>query len=193
MPRFRSLRVQVDTSFDGSLGSTAIDGLLSLPPEPDPNVIYSFHFYQPPELTALGAYRAGLDARAMAALPFPVSDTRACEADTTLDPGTAALIRFYCAQHWDVARIRSMIGQAGEWRRRYHVRVFAGEFGASQRLNGPARLAWLTAVRGACEQEGLGWALWGYDDSMGFGISPPAVAPRIDPAMIRALGLNRNE
>ncbi len=56
-------------------------GLLALMPEPDPNVIYSFHLYEPAELTALGAYRAGLDAAAMARLPFPVTDRTACEAD----------------------------------------------------------------------------------------------------------------
>jgi endoglucanase len=52
----------------------SVAGLLSLPPVSDPNVVYSFHFYDPPELTSLGAYRAGLDAAAMALLPFPVRD-----------------------------------------------------------------------------------------------------------------------
>ena len=85
----------------------SIDGLLSLPPEPDPNVIYSFHLYEPAELTALGAYRTGLDAAAMARLPFPVTDEGACEATagSTGDPPTADLMRFYCAQHWDVAKL----------------------------------------------------------------------------------------
>ncbi len=50
----------------------SIAGLLALVPETDPNVVYSFHLYDPAELTALGAYRAGLDAAAMARLPFPV-------------------------------------------------------------------------------------------------------------------------
>ena len=40
----------------------SVAGLLSFPPESDPNVIYSFHLYEPAELTALGAYRPGLDA-----------------------------------------------------------------------------------------------------------------------------------
>ena len=43
-----------------------IDGLSALhpvtdPPVTDPNVIYSFHFYEPSELTALAAYRPNLD------------------------------------------------------------------------------------------------------------------------------------
>ena len=43
-------------------------------------MIYSFHLYEPPELTALGAYRPGLDTAAMARLPFPVADPAACRA-----------------------------------------------------------------------------------------------------------------
>ena len=49
-----------------------IDGLVGLRPVADPNVIYSFHFYEPSELTALAAYRPGLDRAALAPLlPFP--------------------------------------------------------------------------------------------------------------------------
>lgn len=168
-----------------------IDGLLSLPPEPDSNVVYSFHLYEPPELTALGAYRPGLDAASMARLPFPILDQAACQAtaDSVRDPPTANLMRFYCAQRWDVPRITARIALAGAWARRYHVAVLAGEFGASRQLNASARLAWLTAVREACERQGIGWALWGYDDSMGFALHPPTGPRAVDPAMLRALGL----
>lgn len=169
----------------------SIDGLMSLPPEPDSNVIYSFHLYEPAELTALGAYRTGLDAAAMARLPFPVTDEGACQATagSTGDPPTADLMRFYCAQHWDVAKLTVRIAEAGEWARRHHVGVLVGEFGASQNLNVPARLAWLATVHTACEQQGFGWALWGYDDSMGFALHPPGNLQRLDPAVLRALEL----
>ena len=169
----------------------SIRGLLSLPPESDPNVIYSFHLYEPAELTALGAYRPGLDAGSMARLPFPAADQAACRAtaDAARDPPTADLMRFYCAQRWDVAKITARIAEAGAWGQRHHVAVIAGEFGAAQRLNVPARLAWLTAVREACEQQAIGWALWGYDDSMGFALRPPGDRRRLDPAVLRALGL----
>jgi endoglucanase len=169
----------------------SIDGLLSLPLESDPNVIYSFHLYEPAELTALGAYRSGLDAAAMARLPFPVTDEGACNAtaDSTGDLPTADLMRFYCAQHWDVTKLTAQIAEAGEWARGHQVAVLAGEFGASQRLNTPARVAWLATVRMACEQQGIGWALWGYDDSMGFALHPPGDRHRFEPALLRALGL----
>ena len=169
----------------------SVRGLLSLPPESDPNVIYSFHLYDPAELTALGAYWPGLDAGSMARLPFPATDQAAClaTADTARDPPTASLMRFYCAQRWEVPKVTARIDEAGAWGQRHHVAVIAGEFGAAQRLNAPARLAWLTAVREACEQQAIGWALWGYDDSMGFALRPPGEQRRIDPALLGALGL----
>ena len=142
-------------------------------------MIYSFHLYEPAELTALGAYRPGLDAAAMARLPFPVDghgglpghrrhDARC--ADRRAD---ALLLRAALGR---ARRSLRRIAEAGDWARRNHVAVLAGEFGASQRLNAPARLAWLAAVRSACERQGIGWALWGYDDSMGFALQPPGGA-----------------
>jgi endoglucanase len=170
----------------------SIDGLFAMVPEPDPNVVYSFHLYEPAELTALAAYRPGLDTKALARLPFPADDEVACEAAATRtdDPPTAGLIRFYCAQHWDAAKLAARIDAAADWALRNHAAVLAGEFGASQRLNAPARLAWLAAVREACERRSIGWALWGYDDSMGFALHPPADARRLDRDVLHALGLS---
>src|ERR1700760_2031875 len=68
--------------------------------------------------------------------------------------------------------------------RGYGRPLLAGEFGASVALNAPARLAWLKAVREALETSGIGWALWGYDDSMGFAITPP---PRLRPTLDRSV------
>jgi len=170
----------------------SVTGLQSLPPEQDPNVVYSFHYYEPAELTSLGAYRANLDAGAMALLPFPVHDESGCAASaaSTADQPTADLMRFYCAQHWDAARVKARVLSAGAWAKKNHVAVIAGEFGASMRLNRAARLSWLQTVRATCEDEGLGWALWGYDDVMGFGIAVPTGRARIDPALLSALGLS---
>jgi hypothetical protein len=169
----------------------SVAGLLSLQPEPDPNVVYSFHLYDPPELTALGAYRTDLDAGSMARLPFPVVDRASCEAvsNSAGKRATADVIKFYCAQGWDVAKVDARIAEADAWAQRHRVAVLAGEFGASQRLNAPARLAWLAAVRDACEQRRIGWALWGYDDSMGFAMRPPGDRRAIAPDVLAALGL----
>jgi endoglucanase len=177
---------------------SSIAGLLALKPSTDDNastddnVIYSFHFYDPPELTTLAAWRPELDHAALGRLPFPESDPVACArlADKTSDRPTGDLIRYWCATGWDAERVRQEIRAAGDWGRVHHVALLAAEFGASARLNLAARLAWLGTVRLACAEQGIGWALWGYDDVMGFNITrPPANDPLLDRSVLEALGL----
>ncbi len=170
----------------------SIRGLLALAPEADPNVLYSFHFYDPSELTSLAAYRPGLDRSALARLPFPVQDRRDCEATASgaADQGTRDLMRYYCGFGWDRTRLAATIDAAAAWGRSHHVRLLAGEFGASIALNYPARLAWLRTARDAFQSRGIGWALWGYDDVMGLAVQrQPGPRPSLDPAVLTALGL----
>lgn len=168
---------------------SSIRGLEALVPENDPRVVYSFHFYDPPELTALAAYRNGLDRRAIARLPFPADDNCVDEAGAT-DPVTSGLIAYYCNLRWTTERIARQIGRAANWAAASHVRLLAGEFGASADLNRPARLAWLKAARSAFEANAIGWAIWGYDDSMGFNVPrPPGPHPRLDGGILTALGM----
>jgi hypothetical protein len=170
---------------------SSIGGLLEMAPEADPNVAYSFHFYDPPELTALGAYDPALGRAALAHLPFPAA-AAGCEAAeaSARDDRTRAAIHAYCTYGWSAAVVRQRIARAAEWARRNHAALIAGEFGASTALAPAARRAWINAVRQACEAEGIGWALWGYDDSMGFAIPrPPGRRPALDAALLHALGL----
>lgn len=168
----------------------SLAGLLALRPVADPNVVYSFHFYDPAELTALAAYRPGLDTIALAALPFPMSPATCAPVAATTDPATAGLIRFVCAMGWSNERLRAAFATAGAWARRNNAALLLGEFGATVRLNAAARLAWLAAARRGAEAEGIGWALWGYDDGMGLDVSrPPPTRPVLNRALLQALGL----
>jgi endoglucanase len=167
----------------------SVGGLLALTPEDDPNVIYSFHFYDPSELTSLAAYRPNLDRSALARLPFPVNDRCEAIAAGATDP-THDLMRYYCALGGDALHVAAPIERAAAWGRLHHVRVLAGEFGASAALNPNARLAWLHTVREAFESRRIGWALWGYDDVMGFAVPrPPRPRPVLDRAVLAALGM----
>jgi endoglucanase len=170
----------------------SIDGLVGLHPVADGNVVYSFHTYEPQVLTALGGFESDLDHAALARLPFPVAGAHACDAaeQSTAQPRTREVIRFYCSGHWNAAKLRALVDRAAQWGRRNHVPVVCGEFGASDQLPPATRLAWISAMRSALAANGIGWALWGYDDSMGFDIHPDR-SPRLplNPALLRALGL----
>ena len=169
----------------------SIDGLLRLHPLADGNVAYSFHYYDPALLTTLGEFQTGLDASALARLPFPAGDPATCQ-NIPADAATQGAIRYYCQGKWDAERLYDRIALAAEWGRRNGVPVIAGEFGARSQLNRPARLAWLRTVRRACEANRIGWALWGYDDSFGLNVHrPPGNRPTLDPSVLEALGLPR--
>jgi hypothetical protein len=170
----------------------SIDGLVALHPVADGNVVYSFHDYETPILTSLGSFEPGLDHAALAHLPFPVEGDNACQAaeESTTQNRTRDVIRYYCSEHWDAAKLRSVVDRAAAWGARNHVAVVCGEFGATDQLPAATRLAWIAAMRSALEADRIGWALWGYDDSMGFDIHPDR-APRmpLDPGLLHALGL----
>ena len=170
----------------------SIGGLLALAPVDDPNVVYSFHFYDPAELTSLAAYWPGLDRAALAGLPFPVDDPSGCEAtaDAATDAATQGVMRYYCDFGWDTARIAATIDRAASWARLHQVHLLAGEFGASAALNPAARQAWLKTVREALAERDISWALWGYDDIMGLNVSrPPVRRPTLDAMVLTALGM----
>lgn len=170
----------------------SVGGLLAVTPEADPNVVYSFHFYDPAELTSLAAWLPGADHDAFARLPFPTGDPRICREQAAAFPESpsARLIGAYCDWHWDADRLAKPIRRAADWARAHRVRLIAGEFGATTQLNRPARLAWIAAVRRQFAAEGIGWALWGYDDIMGFAVPrPPPRDPVLDPGLLAALGL----
>jgi endoglucanase len=169
----------------------SIAGLTALQPVADGNVVYSFHFYAPAELTSLAAWRPGLNRAVLARLPFPDDPAACARLADGADAETAGVVRYYCTQHWNAARIAAEIGKAADWGRRNHAAVLLGEFGASAALVPAARDAWLQAVRAACAGEKIGWALWGYDDVMGFNLPRRAGArPALDQGVLRALGLN---
>ncbi|CAH2604120.1 Glycoside hydrolase family 5 protein [Rhodovastum atsumiense] len=170
---------------------SSIKGLKSLSPVADRNVVYTIHIYEPQVLTTVGAFEPSLDHRALARLPFPTSSPQDCARAqaAAADTRTREVAKWYCSEHWDAEKVRQAVRRAGEWARRNEVHLVAGEFGASNRLDRATRLAWITAMRTAMEREGIGWALWGYDDSLGFALRPHPGA-RLDPDLLAALGLH---
>jgi hypothetical protein len=167
---------------------SSLDGLLRLRPLADRNVVYSFHFYEPAALTTLGAFEPGLDPSLLARLPFPVASATACGASGGAGR-TLAVVRYYCAEGWDVARVGARVALAGAWARHNRVPVVMTEFGAASGLDARSRLAWIAAARSAAEREGLGWALWAYDDPMGFGVAPSSPGSALNPTLLSALGM----
>jgi endoglucanase len=173
---------------------SSVDGLRMVKPVADPNVVYSFHFYEPATFTHQGAqwWVNGLD-RYMADLPYPSASSR-CPAAvakfTNADVRESALA--YCAGDWRAAQLDRLVGRAAKWSETNRVPIIAGEFGAYCQYAPPAdRLQWFKDAHAAFQKYNIGWNLWGYDDCYGLGRHLDAQGHIVlDWALVRALGLN---
>ena len=169
----------------------SVDGLEKLAPLRDRRILYSVHTYEPQILTTQAAFEQGLDRDALKRLPFPVRDVAACKA-TVADASNARtrdLGEWYCSERWDAAKLRAHLARAAAWGRQHDAPVAVLEWGISVATNRPARLAYIAAFREAAEQLGLGWAIWGYGDIMGFPAQAGARTAALDPEVLAALGL----
>jgi len=151
----------------------SLDGLLKVTPLADPDVVYSFHSYEPTLLTTLGFWDNQIDHAALAAhIPFPAT-AQACHAatDAIAQPHTRQVMQYWCSLKQNEASFRAYLARATAWGRQHGVAVALTEFGASGELNPPARNAYFTAMRQAAGSLGLPWGVWALDDQMGFGLT----------------------
>jgi len=169
-----------------------IQGLTELKVLADQNVVYSFHFYEPSFFVSEWRSITKEDLPVMATLDFPVRDPQQClrAADRSSNSQTRGAIQWYCKSGWTGDRLKTEIAKAGQWGREHRVPVIDAEFGILNTRGTPARLTYLRAVREAFEAQKMGWGVWAFDDGFGFDVHPDqAPAPKLDPAILSALGL----
>jgi hypothetical protein len=168
---------------------SSIPGLLRLSPVPDPNVVYTVHFYQPHAFVYQGLAWAG--EAGLHDLPYPADSARCAGAVRRLaDSAAAAKGRRYCAGRWDAAALGAAFDKVERWGRTHGVPVFLGEFGATCGAPKQDRLAWLRDVRTALERRRIGWALWAWDDCFGLNARHAADGRLVlDADVLGALGL----
>lgn len=167
--------------------------LLTQHPLPDGNVIYNFHFYDPHEFTHQGAswgapfwiYEHGI--------PYPpTEDTMTELVKQVPDLADRYRLENYWLDHWDAHRIRLLVDEAAAWAETNHVPLICNEFGAYRRVTEPkSRLAWLHDVRTALEADGIGWAMWDYDEGFGVAVKDAHGKAVVDWDTVSALGLKR--
>lgn len=191
---------------------SGIEGLLRLPPLSDPNLIYTFHYYEPFFFTHQGAtWVSDKAVRFLDGLPWPASagsqqlalestKDRLAAADLSVLEKALALAKL---TKWILSyfqgvdgeeRIRVDIRRVLEWRERHGLRptqVLLGEFGVLRgdlNRGGAApedRGRWISAVRRQTEAAGMPWAYWNYFDRFGLVIDDST--RRFDASIMRAL------
>lgn len=197
----------------GACGGS-VDGLLQLDTRfDDPNLLYSFHMYEPHLFTHQRGANAGDFA---SGLPWPNSDGSAEMALEALRRHMEAaglsiddqqrqlaavqpLATRYFSETWDEARLEARIGAAITWAKSHGIpttRLFLGEFGVlAEDAEGrrgaaePDRLRYLATVRRIAEAAGIPWSVWEYSNPWGMSLIAPEGPAVPDQAMLRALGL----
>ncbi len=169
-----------------------IDGLLKLTPVADRNVVYSFHFYDPFTFTHQGATWAGPIPPLLKGIPYPSSPKLVANALAQItNPDARAWVKQYGDERWDKAKLASRLDKALEYAHQNNVSLYCGEFGAYALVAPPAsRSRWFHDFASVLKASGIGYAVWGWDDSFGFGRRYVNGKPVLDQVPIEALGLN---
>jgi aryl-phospho-beta-D-glucosidase BglC (GH1 family) len=170
-----------------------IRGLRRLKLLEDPNVVYSFHFYEPFPFTHQGATWSSEEVKPLREVPYPSSPEAVASMLEGLSehPRSRAMLERYGAQRWNGERLAAEFQQAVDWGRTHGVPLYCGEFGVFPRYARPEHRAnWFRDVGEILARHKVGWAVWGWDE--GFGLARRFVEgrPVVDEVVARALGLS---
>lgn len=199
--------------------SGLIEGLLRLDAKPyagDPNIFWSFHYYEPMAITHAGQPWEETPARFLTHLPYParkLDEARAherlaaarAELDAVIaDPARRrelwgkieAALAAYRDSNAGPETIAADFAQVKGWAKANDVparRILLGEFGVFQdQADRAARLAVLKATREAAEADGFGWAVYTAgltQPGRSFSITASGPTLRVEPGAAAALGL----
>ena len=170
----------------------------------DPNVIFSFHFYEPFIFTHQATYYRG---SAFRGVPFPAAPQKLTPSVTTrlsdyyampakqIMPGSLTELKAYLRDNRSPDWYAREISQVGAWADSEGIarrRILVGEFGVTLK-GGPETqkietdiVRWLKMVSHTSQREGFAYALWPPVRSGGAYIDPTTNFPRQD--VMRALG-----
>ena len=143
-----------------------IDTLVKMKPYKDPNLIYTFHSYEPELFCQQGTWIAGADVKNV---PFPYEKSRHSEIQYS-DKNEWAKYEFQgkYQQEANVKWVNKRIKQAADWGKKNKVRVWAGEMGAAYWINPKDRLAWINTAVAAYKANNIPYCVWGIDGEHGF-------------------------
>ena len=197
----------------GACGGS-ITGLTDLDPWfDDPNLLYSFHMYEPHSFTH---QRSDEPDGFASGLPWPASEGSpeltierlrtymdAAGIDTARQARNILELQSelaqYFAENWGQPQLEARLAEAVGWAEQHDIeptRLFMGEFGAI--LVAPDgrrgafdadRLRYLSAVRREAEKYGLPWAIWEYANPHGMSVIVPSGPAMPDGPLLQALGL----
>ncbi len=170
-----------------------IDGLRKLKLLEDPNVVYSFHCYDPFTFTHQGATWAGPDVKPLRSVPYPSSPEAVAPllAGLAEHPRSQKMLENYGKQAWNKAKLAARFKEGIQWGAQNNVPLYCGEFGVYPPYAKPEHRAnWFRDFGQVLAENQIGWAVWGWDE--GFGLNRKYVdgRPEVDKTVAGSLGLS---
>jgi len=133
-------------------------------PENDPNILLSFHFYEPFLLTHhtagwtnIGGYKG----------PVKYPGQTVDEADLAGVPDSLAQEIRRRNGTWDRARIMASLSKPLALAQRTGLPLYCGEWGCLPAMPSESRLAWYRDMVSVLKEKGIEWATWDYKGGFG--------------------------
>jgi len=152
----------------GGSGYNTYTELQYLPVYTDTNLIYTFHFYDPFMFTHQGASWNTPSMVSLSGVPFPYdpSTMPACPTEL-LGTWVESALNSYPVDG-TVAKVKSLIDIAVNFRNSRNVKVYCGEFGVYiPNSDSSDRAYWYQVVRQYLEEKGVPWTTWDYQGGFG--------------------------
>jgi endoglucanase len=152
----------------GPSGFNSYNDLVQMPIYTDPNLIYTFHFYDPFMFTHQGASWNTPSMVSLSGVPFPYNAATmpACPADLKGSWVEQALNNY--PVDGTVAKVKALIDIAVNFRNARNVKIFCGEFGVYIPNSDPTQRAfWYKTVKDYLEEKGIPWTTWDYKGGFG--------------------------
>jgi endoglucanase len=167
--------------------------LQNIPVYSDPNLIYTFHFYDPYMFTHQGATWNTPSMAPLSGVPFPynASEMPPCP-DVLKGTWIESSLNSY-PNDGTVEHVKSLIDIAVSFKNIRNVRIYCGELGVYIPNSDPAdRVYWYGVVRQYLEEKGIPWTTWDYQG--GFGLfnkgSNQLFNHDLNTPLLEALGFN---
>ncbi len=135
-------------------------------PEGDPNIILSFHYYNPMLLTHYGAWWTPIHDYS-GKVNYPGVLVSAEDFAATPD-SIKAEIEQYTNSEWNRERIHEQMADAIAVAAKYNLQLFCGEWGVFEPVDRELAYAWTRDMLSVFDEFNIAWTTWCYDADFGF-------------------------
>jgi endoglucanase len=175
----------------GGADYNSINKLSSIPKYSDPNLIYTFHFYDPHIFTHQGASWGEPPLASLAGVPFPADAKRMPQIPDDLKETWVEDALTNYKRDAAFSRLAASLDKAVAFSRERNVPVFCGEFGVYM-VQSPEkdRIIWYELITGMLEKRNIARASRDYFGAFGIFSSPTGTDFRgeVNINLVRAMG-----